>query len=227
MRCALALERAQSLIEVGEREPLRERIDDGPGDVVARVELDELRAKRSLVVPGRRRPIARDEARPERIEGHRRVAVEDARPKLDRRDVSLADGAQAHDESRLVRAEAGLIGRGHERRIEEGGPLHGVLVREVGADEEAPLSRHRHVGHAVGDQREMALEQLLEPPVPPGEAGDGLAQHAGHFILREREDARHEQAGARAGVREDLLARQVGFRDDPARDRAGGDARFV
>ena len=84
VRRALALERAQSLIEVAEREPLRERIDDRPGDVVARVELDELRAKRCLVVAGRRRSIARDQARSERIEGHRRAAVDDAGPKLDR-----------------------------------------------------------------------------------------------------------------------------------------------
>ena len=83
------------------------------------------------------------------------------------------------------------------------------------------------VGHAVGDQREVAFEQLLEPPVPSREAGDGLAQHADHFVLRERKDAGHEQAGARPGVREDILAGQIRFRDDPARVVQESDEKFA
>ena len=61
----------------------------------------------------------------------------------------------------------------------------------------------------------------------PAKLASGLAQHAGDLVLREREDARHQQAGARAGVRGDLLAGQVGFGDDPARVVQRGDGRFA
>ena len=207
------------LLEVAERESLRERIEDGPGDVVARVELDELRAKRSLVVAGRRRAIARDQARAraDRRSPSRLRSTMPVRNSMDEMCPSPT-ARRLMTNLRFARAEAGLIGRGHERRIEEGGPLDGVLVGEVGADEEAPLSRQRarrpRGGRPARNGARAAPRTLRCRPANPATRS---LQHARHFVLREREDARHEQAGARAGVGEDLLARQVGFGDDPAR----------
>src|SRR5206468_9822749 len=101
--------RGQASVEVIQREAFGERVEDGPGDVVAGPELDELRAERTLVVPRRRRAIARDQARTQRIKRDRRGSVDQARPKLDRRDVPFSDGPQAHDESVLAGAHARLV----------------------------------------------------------------------------------------------------------------------
>ena len=70
----------------------------------------------------------------------------------------------------------------------------------------------------VGDQREVTLEQLLEPLVPLVESTQHLLQHRGHLRLREGEDPRHQQAGAGAGLAGGyLLSGQVRLGDDAAR----------
>ncbi|MFN9944991.1 MAG: hypothetical protein ACK56I_36540, partial [bacterium] len=53
------------------------------------------------------------------IEAHGAVGCGDAGTEGDRRDVSLAGGAQAEDEAEFSRSEAGLVGRGDDARVEE------------------------------------------------------------------------------------------------------------
>jgi hypothetical protein len=80
-----------------------------------------------------------DQETPGWIEGQRSGAIDEPRAEFDRRQMAFSDGTQGHDEATLASLEAGLVGRKHDRRIEEGGCLHRVLVGEVGADEQAPF----------------------------------------------------------------------------------------
>ena len=67
------------------------------------------------------------------------------------------------------------------------------------------------------DQREVTLEKLLQPAVASAKQRERLGEHGGDLVLRDGEDARHQQAGAGADAGGDLLSRQIRFGDDAAR----------
>ena len=71
--------------------------------------------------------------------------------------------------------------------------------------------------HPMRDEAEMAFEELLEAVVPGAEALERILQDRRDLLLGDGEDPRHQQVGPVAGVGGDLLAREVGFGDDPAR----------
>ena len=84
-------------------------------------------------------------------------------------------------------ASPGLIGGQHQRRIEQRGPFDGVLVGEVGADEQPALPRQRDVAHPVGDQRECRSRrssnclcacriEAAPAPAPRTTSGSGSAR---------------------------------------------------
>src|SRR5438045_3678340 len=64
--------------------------------LVARIQLYELVPKLGLVVVGGWGAAAGDEESAQRVEGHVARAIYRAGAKLDRRDMPLTDGAQAH-----------------------------------------------------------------------------------------------------------------------------------
>ena len=184
----------------------------------AGAELDDLGGKLRFVVTRRRPAIAGHQRRSERIEGDVAGRVEHTGPELDRRDVPLPHGAQAHDEPPLAGPQTRLVGRRDDGRIEESGAFDGVFVGEVGADEQAARAGQDGVAREVRHQLEVALEEALEVPVTRAKLFERSLEHDGNVGLGEREDACQQQAGARRGrVVGDLLAGKIGFGDDAAR----------
>ena len=80
--------------------------------------------------------------------------VDDARAELDRGEVPFTDGPQAEDETQRPITEAGLVRGRDDRRVGERRGLDGILVREVGADEEPPFGGE---GIGVGGQSSHGL----------------------------------------------------------------------
>ena len=102
-----------------------------------------------LVVAAGRRAPAGDQIRSRRVEAQLATGFEDAGAKLDRRQMPFADGAQAHHDALLADRQVRLIGREHDRRIEERSGFDRVLVREVRADQAAPVGRTRSTPGAM------------------------------------------------------------------------------
>src|SRR3954452_12701795 len=130
--------------------------------------------------------------------------------------MALADGPQAHDEPSSTISDARLIGCRNDRGIEEGGALDRVLVGEVGSDEQPPGGGHDRPVQAIGHQRVVPLEELLESVVTAPEGDQRLLEHSDDFGLGEGEDPPHQEIGARRRVGADLLAGQVRLGNDPA-----------
>ena len=178
----LLVDLADHGLELLEREPIRQRVEDGGGDLVVYVELtkfgveDVLLVDRSSVARGARMPTRR-------FHFDLAARVDDARAKLDRRDVPLADGPKTQDEALLAWSEALLVGRRHDRRIAERGGLDRVLVGEIGADEQPALRRElaRSGDMSRRDGREVRLEYRPQVYVARGEPGLRRAQRRRHL----------------------------------------------
>ena len=65
----------------------------------------------------------------------------DARLEDDIRDVAFANGPDARDEAHLSRLQTALVRMGHHRGVQQGSGLDGVLLGEVGPDQERPVRR--------------------------------------------------------------------------------------
>ena len=213
----VSLQRLERALELGRGEPVREAVEHGARQIIAGVELGELREKWTLVVVVRRRALTCHEDGRQRVEGQRALGIDGPGAELDGRDVSLSDGPQAHHESSLPIARIGLIGGWNDGRVEQGGALDRILVGEVGADEEPPSPGHGGPAQAVGHERVVTLEQLFEPVVTVLEQSQRPLERFLHLGLGQGEDPLHQKAGARRGVGSDLLAGQVGLGDHAPR----------
>jgi hypothetical protein len=217
VRRTFALERRERALELRRREKIGQAVEHGARDAVTRVELDQLREELILAVMIGRRAVAGDEGGRERVERQRALGVDGPRPELDRRDVPLTDGPQAHDESSSTLARARLIGRRNDGRIEESRALDRVLVGEVGADEQPPRPGHGRTVQPMGHQRVVPLEKLFESVVTVPERNQRSLEHRHHVGLGQGEDPRHQETGARHSVGGYLLARQVRLGDHAPR----------
>ena len=172
---------------------------------------------RLVEVAGRRAPAA-DQIGPRLVDRDARVGIEHAGAKLDRRQMALAHGTQAHDEAHRAARKAALIRRRHDRWVEQRSGLDRVLVREVGPDQQAALGRHRG---GIGDVRARRASNCRSSI---SENADGAPSNRCricrvqrcHFALRNRQDPGHQQMRARLAGQQRLLARQVGLGEHAA-----------
>ena len=104
------------------------------------------------------------------------------------------------------------------RGVEQRRGLDCVLLAEVGADEQAPLLRHRiRIDKPVGDEPEPLVEGPGEVPVPAGERLESLPERTVDLLVGQRQDAVENRRGPRGAMRQHLLARE-----EQAGDDAGG-----
>jgi hypothetical protein len=178
----LLVDLADHGLELLERKPIRQRVEHGGGDPVVYIELTQFGVEDVLLVD--RSSVARGACLPtRRFHFDLAARVDDARAKLDRRDVPLADGPQAQDEALLARGEALLVGRRHDGRIGQRGGLDRVLLREIGADEEPALRRElARLGDMCRcDGYEVRLEYRPQVDVARGEPRLRRAQRRRHL----------------------------------------------
>ena len=150
------------------------------------------------------------------IDADATTGLDDAGAELDRRAVALANDPQAHHEPHFTIADAVLIGMGDHRRVADGGPLDGVLLREVGADQLPLCGRQR--GRAldpVGDEREVLLERGAEIGVAIGERRLHVAEHGRHLAIGQRQHPVDHRPGPRFTVDDVLLPRHEQLGQDP------------
>ena len=104
--------------------------------------------------------------------------------------VPFARGPQAQDETERALGQPGLVGVGHDGRIEQRGGLRRVFVREVSADERLPFGRRLPgLAQVTAHLREAVAEKLFNVLVPVRKLAQHLAQQLGDFLIRERHDA--------------------------------------
>ncbi len=123
------------------------RLEDGPeavedqgGGLIIAASFGQLGMEEPPAVrPGRVSAVAEELTRV--IETDCPGRVDSACAELDRRDVALAHGPQAHDETRLARGQAALVGVGDHGRVEQGRTFERYLAGEVSADEEFLVGR--------------------------------------------------------------------------------------
>ncbi|MHC4974170.1 MAG: hypothetical protein ACYTG3_17765 [Planctomycetota bacterium] len=134
------------------------------------------------------------------VAGRRHVdavpVVDDPGAEHERGDMALAARAQAHQEPDRAVGQLGLVRVQHHRRIEERHRLEGVLQREVGPRQQAPVVTQPLV---AADQARRAPIVLREDGIEIGVAIREPLPHLGqqplHLLLRER--PHHFQDGTR------------------------------
>ncbi len=187
------LEPAQRCLELFERELRPKPVHDARRQIVDGAELEQLRGEARLVeVAGRCAPTA-DQSGSRFVEPDAGVGIENAGAKLDRRQMSLAHGPQAHDEALRAARETALVRRRHDRRVEQCCGLDRVLVREVGADQQPTIGRHRRsVGDVHRQRLELPLQHLAKMPMAPIELPHDRHVQRSYFGLWNRQDPRHQ-----------------------------------
>ena len=154
---------SSSTVNVGPR-PSRTQAASPPSPVVGDA------AERLGVEHAGRDRAGRGE-RPGRVDRDHAAGVDDAGAEADRRAVALADLADAHHEAQLAVGEARLVGCRDHRRVAQRGGLHGVLVGERGAEQQAPVAGQLGPGRQpVGDAVGVAPERAGEVAVASAEA---------------------------------------------------------
>ena len=121
--------------------------------------------------------LGRDDRGGDRVKCEVAVDADEAAAKLDRREVALAGGAQAHDEAQGAGRHAVLGRVRDDRRIEQRRRLQAVLAHEVGADQQRLQRRRLH-------SRRHEVSQL---PIAVGEDGldaGMLMAQAPHDVLQ-------------------------------------------
>jgi hypothetical protein len=180
--------------------------------LVERAELDQLGAEQRLGEVARRRALAADQVRPDRIERQRAVRIEQPGTKLDRGQMAFAHRAQAEHDAQAAARHAALLGRRHDRRVEQRRGLDRVLVGEVGPDQQAALVADPDVArHVMRDQVELPLEDRSKAVMAAFEPAQGVGVERVDLSIGNREDARHQHVRARRAGEQDLLARDVRF----------------
>src|SRR5262249_44259337 len=100
-------------------------------------QLDELAEKQGLVVQRIGNELRRRDEPSRFVHADVALGVDRPAAKGDRRDVSLAGGAQAQEKTPASWRESGLVGMPDHRGIEQGGRLEGVFLGEIRADQHA------------------------------------------------------------------------------------------
>ena len=127
----------------------------------------------------------------------RAAGVQVARAKRDRRDVSLARRPQAQDESKRARRQIRLVGVRHDRGVEERRGFERVLVREVGAEKQAPFVGDGLVRAQPGPNLvEPSPQEIPDLHVPLPELHLDLRQQRPDFRLGKRHDLGTDRADA-------------------------------
>ena len=205
------------VLQVAHREARVEERQDGLGNWVVRLHLDELQDVALLVVE---RVVHRSRGEREacrRVDGDAMLGVDRAGAELDRRDVPLAASAQAHDEADRAARHAVLVRVRDHRRVEERDRFERILVGEVGAEEQAALLARLGV---LAEQRDRGRVVLPENPadvlVPLPVVGDERREHRRDLRVGERAHAVDDGADPRRP------ARNEGASDDSA--GIGGEA---
>ncbi len=177
-------ERGDAPFEIGERKRLGEALENLPGDQGVGAQFVELCQKQRPVVD---RAVAATGHRVGRrgVEFDPAAGPHGSAAELDRGDVALPDGAQAHHEGQT--AVRNWFGCGGDHgRVAQGCRLVGVLLDEVGAEQQPPVAAHS--GHPFRVRFRLAealLPDLLEIAVPVGEATPGLLEKIGRVTVGE------------------------------------------
>ena len=163
----------------------------GAGRVVGNPQFEKFAAEKAQVVFGGGFGSGGVDEFRDRVESHRAVSRGDARAKGDRRDVSLAGGAQAEDEAQFPGGEPGLVGGGHDARVEESAGFEGIFVGEIRTDEKLAALVERTVD---GNQRGQFGEAFEEDGANVDMTVVKFRQHAVER-LRNGVIVEHEDAG--------------------------------
>ena len=112
------------------------------------------------------------------IDGNFPLAIDDARPKRDRRDVAFARRAQAEDETQRTCGKSILVRMRNDGGIKERRRLQRIFVREVSADKKFAFLGERLVGWKQMPDRIKANEKVVVKSLMARfEFGEDLRQH--------------------------------------------------
>ena len=125
----------EELLQLLGIELLRQRAQHGGNENLVESELQQAPDKVSLAMAWVTDLGCGDRAG-NRVERNVSVGADEAAAKLDRREMTLAGGTQAHDEPQRAGRDAVLIRVRDNRGVEQCRRLQAVLAHEVGADQQ-------------------------------------------------------------------------------------------
>ena len=197
------------------------------GDLVEHSQLLQLHPE-GLVPIGRLTSLADGGEAARLLDADAPIGADDARAELDRGEVPFADRSQAQDEALLPGAEPTLVGGGDDGRVGERRSFDGVLVCEVGPDEEPPLHGELiPVGDQAGHTLVVAQQRAIKVRVPLGELRERRGERRGDRSLREGQDPIDDLLGSPVAVRRDVRAGHERPDDHPPGIGAKADLRSV
>ena len=141
--------RLTACLQLVECELVVERAQDLAGKRAVDAQLEQLAEKQGLVVERVGHLFGRRHEARRLVHADAVLGVERAAPEDDRRDMSLAGGAQAEHEPACALFQSGLVGVPDHRRIEERGRFQRVFLGEVRADQHPAILGERLVGEQV------------------------------------------------------------------------------
>ncbi len=155
-RPALVQAPSDRVLELVERELVAERGQDLAGERAFDAELDQLAVEQRLVEKRVGDHLGgRDEPR-RLVHADATLCVDRPAPERDRRDVSLAGGAEAQHEPSRALGQARLVRVPDHRRVEQGRRFQRIFLSEIGADQHSPVLAQVLV-------RQEMTANLLEP----------------------------------------------------------------
>ena len=115
--------------------------------------------------------------------------------------VGLAHGAQDHNESQRPVRDPGLVGRGNDGRIEQGGGFEGIFFRQIGSRQQPLRGSYGHA-ESIGFHQVAVtpLQHALDIAVPPIQVGENAFELLLELGLAEPQDAIEDPSNARPVV---------------------------
>ena len=154
-------------------------------------------ATKSALAAARVADLGRDDRGGDRGECEVAVDADEALAKLDRREVALAGGAQAHDEAQGAGRDTFLRRVRDDRGIEQRRRLQAVLAHEVGADQQRlQRRRFRRRRHEVSQLPIAGGEDGLDARMLVAQAAHDILQPALHLGRRHLENSLDDLAQA-------------------------------
>ena len=169
-------EASENLAQLLQREILVQLVQHAPAKFILHARLLEFVGKQALDVSGIGHALRLGHKRHGRRERDAMLRADRARAEGDGGNVSFARGPQAQDETQRALGQPGLVGVGHDGRIEQRRGLRRILVREVSADEHLPFGRRLRAGFEMNHHlREAFAENIFNVFVPVRKFAEHLA----------------------------------------------------
>ena len=179
---------ADALVQVAASKAVAERIENGVGVAIVNSHLVQFREKAGSQVARIGYDLRLGNEAGDRIERDVSVLLDRSGTEFDRRNMPLAGGAQAHDETQTAFRGVVLVRVRHDRRIEDRSRFQGILAGEERPDQEPAFAGERNVGLDMPPHHfEVRQDLRFNVDVPVVELAQHLLQLGDDFRLRQRQ----------------------------------------